>query len=122
MGKPWRAHFQMLRSFTWADLFTFGNASCGTVCEFLCLDYLTEGQRGFLWAIFGLLPLAAVFDGLDGYMACRWGQRSTLGTELDSLADIISFVLFVGVREGRCEGGRQRLEPARRAAHPLSSP
>jgi CDP-diacylglycerol---serine O-phosphatidyltransferase len=91
MGKPRRAHFQMLRSFTWADLFTFGNVSCGTVSLFLCLYYLTEGQRGFLWAIFGLLPLAAVFDGLDGYVARRWGERSTLGTELDSLADIISF-------------------------------
>jgi CDP-diacylglycerol---serine O-phosphatidyltransferase len=91
MGKPRRAHLQMLRSFTWADLFTFGNVSCGTVSLFLCLYYLTEGQRGFLWAIFGLLPLAAVFDGLDGYVARRWGQGSTLGTELDSLADIISF-------------------------------
>ena len=91
MGKPRRAHLQMLRSFTWADLFTFGNASCGTVSVFLCLYYLTEGQRGFLWAIFGLLPLAAVFDGLDGYVARRWDQRSPLGTELDSLADIISF-------------------------------
>ncbi|MGH8066974.1 MAG: CDP-alcohol phosphatidyltransferase family protein [Candidatus Entotheonellia bacterium] len=91
MGKPRRAHFQVLRSFTWADLFTFGNASCGMVSLFLCLYYLTEGQRGFLWAIFGLLPLAAVFDGLDGYVARRWGQRSTLGADLDSLADTISF-------------------------------
>jgi CDP-alcohol phosphatidyltransferase len=78
MGKPRRAHLQMLRSFTWADLFTFGNVSCGTVSLFLCLYYLTEGQRGFLWAIFGLLPLAAVFDGLDGYVARRWGQARPL--------------------------------------------
>jgi CDP-diacylglycerol--serine O-phosphatidyltransferase len=91
MGKPRRVHFQMLRSFTRADLFTFGNASCGMVSLFLCLYYLTEGQRGFLWAIFGLLPLAAVFNGLDGYVARCWDARSTLGTERDSLADIISF-------------------------------
>jgi CDP-diacylglycerol---serine O-phosphatidyltransferase len=91
MGKPQRVHFQMLRSFTWADLVTFGNASCGMVSLFLCLYYLTEGQRGFLWASFGVLLLAAVFDGLDGYVARRWGQGSSLGADLDSLADIISF-------------------------------
>src|SRR5262245_35361001 len=50
MGKPRRAHLQMLRSFTWADLFTFGNASCGKGSVFLCLSYLNEGQRGFLCA------------------------------------------------------------------------
>jgi CDP-diacylglycerol--serine O-phosphatidyltransferase len=91
MDEPRHTHFQMLRSFAWADIFTFGNASCGTVSVFLCLYYLTEGQRGFLWAIFFLLPLAVVFDSLDGYVARRWNQHSSLGAELDSLADIISF-------------------------------
>jgi CDP-diacylglycerol--serine O-phosphatidyltransferase len=91
MGEPRRTHFQMLRSFAWADLLTFGNACCGTVSLFLCLYYLTKGQRGFLWAIFLLLPLALAFDGFDGYVARRWGQRSSLGADLDSLADIISF-------------------------------
>jgi CDP-diacylglycerol--serine O-phosphatidyltransferase len=91
MGEPRRRHFQMLRSFTWADLFTFGNASCGMVSLFLCLYYLTEGQRDYLWAIILILPLALVLDGLDGYVARRWGQQSSLGAELDSLADIISF-------------------------------
>jgi CDP-diacylglycerol---serine O-phosphatidyltransferase len=90
-GGPPRRHFQMLRSFAWADLFTFGNASCGMASLFLCLYYLTEGQRGYLWAIFGLLPLALAFDGLDGYVARRWDQHSSLGADLDSLADIISF-------------------------------
>jgi CDP-diacylglycerol--serine O-phosphatidyltransferase len=91
MGERQHTHFQMLRSFAWADIFTFGNASCGTVSVFLCLCYLTERQRGFIGAIFLLLPLALVFDGLDGYVARRWGQRSSLGADLDSLADIISF-------------------------------
>jgi CDP-diacylglycerol--serine O-phosphatidyltransferase len=91
MDKPRRAHFQMLRSFAWADLFTFGNASCGMLSLFLCLYYLTEGQRGFVGGVFFLLPLALILDGLDGYVARRWGQGSTLGAELDSLADIISF-------------------------------
>jgi CDP-diacylglycerol--serine O-phosphatidyltransferase len=81
----------MLRSFSWADLLTFGNASCGMVSLFLCLYYLTEGQREFLWGVFLVLPLALFFDALDGYVARRWDQHSNLGTELDSLADIISF-------------------------------
>ena len=90
-GEPRRTHFQMLRSFVWADLLTFGNASCGMVSLFLCLYYLTEGQRGFLWAVFLVVPLALAFDGLDGYVARRWSQHSSLGADLDSLADIISF-------------------------------
>jgi CDP-diacylglycerol--serine O-phosphatidyltransferase len=81
----------MLRSFTWADLCTFGNASCGMVSVFCCLYYLVEGRRGWLWALFGILPLAVVFDGLDGYVARRWGRHSLVGADLDSLADIISF-------------------------------
>jgi CDP-diacylglycerol---serine O-phosphatidyltransferase len=37
------------------------------------------------------VPLALVFDALDGRVA-RWRQpHSTLGRELDSLADVISF-------------------------------
>lgn len=90
-GAPRRPHFQMLRSFSWADLLTFGNASCGMVSLFLCLYYLTEGEGAFLWGVFLVLPSALVFDALDGYVARRWGQHSNLGTELDSLADIISF-------------------------------
>ena len=74
-GEPRRTHFQMLRSFVWADLLTFGNASCGMVSLFLCLYYLTEGQRGFLWAVFLVVPLALAFDGLDGYVARRWSRH-----------------------------------------------
>jgi CDP-diacylglycerol--serine O-phosphatidyltransferase len=40
-----------------------------------------------------LIPLAFVFDALDGRVA-RWRKSaSTLGRELDSLADVISFGL-----------------------------
>jgi CDP-diacylglycerol--serine O-phosphatidyltransferase len=91
MEAPHRRHFQMLRSFTAADLFTFANASCGTISLFLCLDYLAEGERRFLWATFVLLPLALLFDIFDGYIARRRRQSSALGAELDSLADSLSF-------------------------------
>jgi CDP-diacylglycerol---serine O-phosphatidyltransferase len=82
----------MLRSFTAADLLTIGNASCGTVAIFLCLDYVATGSARFLWIAFFLLPLALVCDVLDGYVARAQPQRqSVLGGDLDSLADVISF-------------------------------
>jgi len=82
----------MLRSYTPADALTIGNAACGTISIFLCLDYLATDSRRFLWTAFLLLPLALVCDVLDGYVA-RLNRRrqSVLGADLDSLADVISF-------------------------------
>jgi CDP-diacylglycerol--serine O-phosphatidyltransferase len=82
----------MLRSYTAADAFTIGNATCGTIAIFLCLDYLAAGNRQLLWSAFVLLPLALVCDALDGYVARLDTKRqSLLGADLDSLADVISF-------------------------------
>jgi CDP-diacylglycerol--serine O-phosphatidyltransferase len=82
----------MLRSYTAADAFTVGNAACGTIAIFLCLDYLATARERHLWVAFILLPLALAFDVLDGYVArLHPRRRSVLGADLDSLADIISF-------------------------------
>jgi CDP-diacylglycerol--serine O-phosphatidyltransferase len=82
----------MLRSYTAADALTIGNATCGTIALFLCLDYLATDERRFLWTAFVLLPSALVCDVLDGYVARLHRQRqSLLGADLDSLADVISF-------------------------------
>jgi CDP-diacylglycerol--serine O-phosphatidyltransferase len=82
----------MLRSYTIADVFTIGNAVCGTVSIFLCLDYLDTGRDRYLWVAFLLLPLALVLDVCDGYVARLDRRRqSVLGADLDSLADVISF-------------------------------
>jgi CDP-diacylglycerol---serine O-phosphatidyltransferase len=87
-----RRHLSMLRSFTVADVFTIGNATCGTVAIFLCLEYLATRDARLLWTTFALLPVALVCDVLDGYIARLARQRrSTLGADLDSLADVISF-------------------------------
>jgi len=82
----------MLRSYTPADALTIGNAACGTIAIFLCLDFLATGTDRFLWTAFLLLPLALVCDFLDGYVA-RLNRRrqSRLGADLDSLSDVISF-------------------------------
>jgi CDP-diacylglycerol--serine O-phosphatidyltransferase len=82
----------MLRSYTLADMLTIGNASCGTIAIFLCLDYIASANRQHLWIAFFLLPLALVCDVLDGYVARLNPKRqSILGADLDSLSDIISF-------------------------------
>ena len=85
-------HLSMLRSYTAADLLTIGNAACGTVSIFLCLDYVASGERRFLWSAFVLLPAALICDVLDGYVArLNRARQSRLGADLDSLADVISF-------------------------------
>jgi CDP-diacylglycerol--serine O-phosphatidyltransferase len=85
-------HLSMLRSYTPADLLTIGNATCGTIAIFLCLDYLATDERRFLWTAFVLLPAALVCDVLDGYVArLNRARQSRLGADLDSLADVISF-------------------------------
>ena len=93
MGPPGsQRHLSMLRSYTAADLLTIGNAACGTIAIFLCLDYVAAGERRFLWSAFVLLPAALMFDVLDGYIArLERTRQSRLGADLDSLSDIISF-------------------------------
>ena len=82
----------MLRSYTPADALTIGNAACGTLATFFCLNYLVTGDARFIVGAFGLLPAALVCDVLDGYVARMTpGRQSRLGADLDSLADVISF-------------------------------
>jgi CDP-diacylglycerol---serine O-phosphatidyltransferase len=81
----------MIREFHLADLFTLANAASGVASVFASMDYLSTGRRGQFLLAAVLLPVALVFDVLDGRIA-RWRQRhSAIGRELDSLADIISF-------------------------------
>lgn len=84
-------HFSMLRDFHLADWFTLGNAFCGTGAIFAAMRFLQDGNVDDLLLGMALIPLAFVFDALDGRIA-RWRKvASTLGRELDSLADVISF-------------------------------
>lgn len=84
-------HFSMLRDFHLADWFTLANAFCGTSAIFAAMRYLQDGDLRYLYIGMAMIPLAFVFDALDGRIA-RWRKvSSTLGRELDSLADVISF-------------------------------
>lgn len=86
-----KKHLSMLRSYTVADLFTLGNATCGTIAIFLCLNYIAEGRNQYFWFAFVLLYAALFCDVIDGYWARRSKRQSVLGADLDSLADIVSF-------------------------------
>lgn len=89
MSRP--RHFSMLRDFQLADWFTLANAFCGTGAVFAAMRFLQDGIVRDLMVGMALIPLAFVFDALDGRVA-RWRKvASTLGRELDSLADVISF-------------------------------
>ena len=81
----------MLREFHLADWFTLANAFCGTGAIFAAMRFLQDGVVRDLMIGMALIPLAFAFDALDGRIA-RWRKvASTLGRELDSLADVISF-------------------------------
>jgi len=81
----------MIREFHLADFFTLGNAACGTASIFSSMAYASGRAVDNYIVAAALLPIALVFDALDGRIA-RWRQKhSSLGRELDSLADIISF-------------------------------
>jgi CDP-diacylglycerol--serine O-phosphatidyltransferase len=84
-------HFSMIRGFHLADWFTLGNAFCGVGAVFAVMRFLQTGDMMQLLFACALIVVALIFDVLDGRIA-RWRhQSSTLGRELDSLADVISF-------------------------------
>ena len=84
-------HFSMLRGFHLADFFTLGNAACGMASVFFAMQFMASGSLRHLLLSALMTPIAFAFDVLDGRIA-RWRQQhSSLGRELDSLADIVSF-------------------------------
>ena len=95
LSYAWRVdrpkRFSMIREFHLADWFTLANACSGVGALFAVMSYLQSGDLVHIYFACALVPLALVFDVLDGRIA-RWRQRSSaMGRELDSLADVISF-------------------------------
>jgi EAL domain-containing protein (putative c-di-GMP-specific phosphodiesterase class I) len=71
--------------------FTIANGFCGVAALFWAMKFLATGTRVHLYMAALFVPLALVFDVLDGRIA-RWRHKSSpMGRELDSLADVISF-------------------------------
>ena len=97
-----RKPFSMIREFHFADWFTLGNAICGTGALFSSMTYLQTANVTRIYAACGLIFAALIFDILDGRIA-RWRQKSSsLGRELDSLADVISFGVAPAVLAYAC--------------------
>lgn len=67
-----------------ADVFTFLNMTAGALAVWAALE-------GGVPIAAGLLAVAFLADGLDGYVAKRLKQQRKGGMYLDSLADICAF-------------------------------
>jgi len=88
---PERKHFSMIRAFHLADLFTIANGACGITAVFRAMQFLRDRDLTEIYVAVCLIPLAIVFDVLDGRIARGRHKSSPMGRELDSLADVISF-------------------------------
>jgi CDP-diacylglycerol---serine O-phosphatidyltransferase len=89
--KTRHTHFSMIRAFHLADLFTIANGFCGVGAIFEAMKFLSTSDTRHLYLAASLIPVALVFDVLDGWIA-RWRHAaSPMGRELDSLADVVSF-------------------------------
>jgi CDP-diacylglycerol--serine O-phosphatidyltransferase len=75
---------EIARRMSIADFFTLANALLG----FLALTYVIDGK--FLLAVF-LIFFAILLDGLDGFLARRFGSKHHFGQYLDFFADSVSF-------------------------------
>jgi len=69
---------------SFGDLFTLANGVLG----FVAITYILDEK--FIAAT-SLLFLSMLMDGLDGYMARRYGSKHSMGQVLDSVSDSISF-------------------------------
>jgi CDP-diacylglycerol--serine O-phosphatidyltransferase len=81
----------MIRGFHLADFLTLANAACGVLAVFAVMGYVEARTSRRLLVATALIPLALVFDVLDGRVARSRQKHSAMGRELDSLADVISF-------------------------------
>lgn len=69
---------------SWGDLFTLANGLMG----FVAITFILDDR--FLIAT-SLLFLSMMMDGIDGYVARRFGSKHTMGQVLDSISDSVSF-------------------------------
>lgn len=88
-----RAPWSLVRSLTPADVITMINAVSGVSSVLATLRYSSSADRFYLWLAIVLLPIAGLADFMDGRVARKTRRSSTLGGDLDSLSDLISFGL-----------------------------
>jgi CDP-diacylglycerol---serine O-phosphatidyltransferase len=91
MARAETRHFSMLRDMQVADFLTLANGVAGMGSVLAFLTYCSDRDPVAFWVGTGLLPVALLFDVLDGRVARLRHESSAMGRELDSLADIVSF-------------------------------
>jgi phosphatidylserine synthase len=64
-----RVHFSMVRDYQLADLITLLNAAAGTGAIFAMMSYLLDPESWRVYVALSLIPLAFIFDVLDGRVA-----------------------------------------------------
>ena len=85
-GKAGRVIFRKRLKSQIVSLVTGFNLVFGTAAIILA-------SRGLFYWTVACLVLAMLLDACDGYLARKWGVFSDFGAELDSLADLTSFVV-----------------------------
>lgn len=73
----------------------------------LVAGLLMWGGHSARWAALAIFAAAAITDFLDGYLARKWQQQSSLGRMLDPIADkvLVAVVLLVLSADGILFGG-----------------
>mgnify|MGYP006158920537 CR=1 FL=1 len=80
-----------LRDTALPSFITLGNVACGVGAILLSTHALLKDDANLLFHAAWWLVLATVFDALDGKVARMTRTASHLGSQLDSLADAITF-------------------------------
>lgn len=74
-----------------ANLFTFGNLSCGLLSLTMTLAAASQNNPEYYKLACVFILLAGIIDRYDGRVARALKVSSELGKELDSLSDLVSF-------------------------------
>lgn len=85
------------------NILTYGRIAAVPVVAALLL----WGGDNARWTALGIYVVAAITDFLDGYLARKWQQQSSLGRMLDPIADkvLVAVVLLVLCADGILRGG-----------------
>ena len=81
------------RGMTTANKITITRILLVPVFALALLHYLADGGEAWRWTALAVFLLAAVGDGLDGFVARRFNQKTDMGAVLDPVADKLLLVL-----------------------------
>jgi CDP-diacylglycerol--glycerol-3-phosphate 3-phosphatidyltransferase len=87
------AHTPGVVVLTTANKITIARIILVPVFVLLLLEYIASGRDVFRWLAIAIFFLAAAGDGVDGWVARRFNQRTEMGALLDPLADKLLLVL-----------------------------